>query len=393
MGSLEHSWTKSMGKKDVKIVAQNKEAVMERNNKDNPDRFTKSWWKRVGSMLVQVGKDFAQDSAPQWAAAIAYYALLSVFPLLLAAASIASYFVEPEWAVSQLTEVMGDFVPQGEEEVEDIVQGAMDARGTVGLLSIATLLWSGSRVFSAVTVALNIIYDVDESYGFIKRTAIDFLMLLTIGVLFILGLGSRYLLNLFLGSAGFLPEENNLLFNLGLQVIPGILLFIGLFLTYLYVPRRRVDWKAALTGATAAVALFMIARPVFFQYVEQFGEFHVIYGSVAVIIILVIWAWLMGMILLLGGELVSHIQQMLIEGYSAEDVNRRHKQRSPVAREKNYEDFRLEIQKEIYDQQELDRQLKAYEARNKPTEKSGSGLAVAFSLIGAVFLWLFLSKR
>jgi membrane protein len=366
---------------------------MERNNNDTPDRFTKSWWKRVGSMLVQVGKDFAQDSAPQWAAAIAYYALLSVFPLLLAAASIASYFVEPEWAVSQLTEVMGDFVPQGEEEVEDIVQGAMDARGTVGLLSIATLLWSGSRVFSVVTMSLNIIYDVDESYSFIKRTAIDFLMLLTIGVLFILGLGSRYLLNLFLGSAGFLPEENNLLFNLGVQVIPGILLFIGLFLTYLYVPRRRVDWKAAFIGATVAVALFMIARPVFFQYVERFGEFHVIYGSVAVIIILVIWAWLMGMILLLGGELVSHIQQMLIEGYSAEEVDKRHKQRSPVAREKNYEDIRLEIQKEIYDQQEKDRQMKAFEARNKPSEKSGSGLAVAFSLIGALFLWFFWSKR
>jgi membrane protein len=372
---------------------QIQKALREQKNSGNPDLFTKSWWKRVGIMLVQVGKDFAQDSAPQWAAAIAYYALLSVFPLLLAAASIASYFVEPEWAVSQLTAVMGDFVPQGEEEVEDIVQGAMEARGTVGLLSIATLLWSGSRVFSAVTVALNIIYDVDESYGFIKRTAIDFVMLLTIGILFILGLGSRYLLNLFLGSAGFLPEENNLLFNLGLQVIPAILLFIGLFLTYLYVPRRRVDWKAALIGAIVAVALFTIARPVFFRYVEQFGEFHVIYGSVAVIIILVIWAWLMGMILLLGGELVSHIQQMLIEGHSAKEVDRRHKQRSPVAREKNYEDFRLEIQKEIYDQQELDRQLKAYEARNKPAQKSSSGLAVAFSLIGAFFLWFFWSKR
>jgi hypothetical protein len=78
---------------------------------------------------------------------------------------------------------------------------------------------------------------------------------------------------------------------------------------------------------------------------------------------------------------------------TSEEVDKRHKQRSPVAREKNYEDIRLEIQKEIYDQQELDRQLQAYEARNKPTEKSGSGLAVAFSLIGAVFLWLFLSKR
>jgi membrane protein len=376
-------------------MVENTEEGLEHKKEKTPNLFSKAWWKRVVNMLIQVGKDFAQDSAPQWAAAIAYYTLLSIFPLLLAAASIASYFVDPEWAISQLTGALGDFVPQGEEQIEDIVQGAMDARGTVGVLSIGMLLWSGSRVFSTVTVSLNIIYDVDETYSFIKRTALDILMLLTIGVLFILGIASRYFLNLFFGSGGLLPDNDNLLYNLGLQVIPVVLLLVAFFLTYLYVPRRRVNWKAAAIGSVVATTLFVIMRPIFFQYVQQFGEFSIIYGSIAVIIILVIWAWIGGMILLFGGELVSHIQQMLIEGISRDEINRRHKRRSPLSINKNFEDYRLEVEKEIFDRQELDRQLAAFQARNKTPEQRvpTGGLALVFMMVGAFFAWIFMNRR
>jgi membrane protein len=346
-------------------------------------------------MLVQVANDFVQDAVPQWAAAIAYYTLLSIFPLLLAAASIASYFVEPMWAISQLTEALGDFIPQGEEQIEDIVQGAMATRGTVGVLSIGMLLWSGSRVFSTVTVALNIIYDVDESYGFFKRTALDVLMLLTIGVLFVLGVASRYFLNLFLGSGGLLPDDGNELYALSIQLIPVGLLFIAFSLTYLYIPRRRVNWKAAFIGALVATALFIIVRPIFFQYVQQFGEFSLIYGSIAVIIILVIWAWIGGLILLFGGELVSHIQQMCIEELSREEVTRRHRRRSPMAVNKHYEEFRLEVEKEILEQQEREKQLLVREAKMKVDKANQRGglLALLGMLVGVISLWFLLSKR
>jgi membrane protein len=376
-------------------MGDKQQEVKQSQNKKTPNLFSKAWWKRLGYLLVQVAKNFTQDSAPQWAAAIAYYTLLSIFPLLLAAASIASYFVDPEWAITQLTEAVGDFVPQGEEQIENIVQQAMDARGTVGVLSIATLLWSGSRVFSSVTVSLNIIYDVDESYGFFKRTAIDILMLLTIGVLFILGLASRYFLNLFLGSGGLLPDNGNLLYNLGFQIVPVGLLLVAFFLTYLYVPRRRVEWKAAAVGAVVATTLFVIVRPIFFEYVQRFGEFSIIYGSIAIIIILVIWAWIGGMILLFGGELVSHIQQMFIEGLSRHEVSRRHKRRSPASSGQNYEAFRQEVEKEILDRQERDRQLRAYEARNKASEQKAplGGLALVFTMLGAFFMWIFVGKR
>ena len=62
-------------------------------------------------LLMLAAKAFFNDDGPAWSAAIAYYSLLSLFPLLLAAGSIASYFVDPKWAVLKATELLGDFLP------------------------------------------------------------------------------------------------------------------------------------------------------------------------------------------------------------------------------------------------------------------------------------------
>src|SRR4051794_17184401 len=77
---------------------------------------------RAGSVLVLAGRGFLHDYGGSWAAAIAYYSLLSIFPLLLAAGSIASFFVDPVWAVHQATSYLGDLLPGGPEAIERIVK-------------------------------------------------------------------------------------------------------------------------------------------------------------------------------------------------------------------------------------------------------------------------------
>ncbi|MHB0859604.1 MAG: YhjD/YihY/BrkB family envelope integrity protein [Anaerolineae bacterium] len=109
------------------------------------------WFKHVGKVIWQAGKDLCNDNGPQWAASIAYYALLSLFPLLLGIASVAAFFVNPEWLISQATEAMGDLIPAGEGQIEEIVQSAIDARRGAGILSILSLLWTGTRVFAVLT--------------------------------------------------------------------------------------------------------------------------------------------------------------------------------------------------------------------------------------------------
>jgi uncharacterized BrkB/YihY/UPF0761 family membrane protein len=96
-------------------------------------------WQGI-AVLTQAVRDLFVDGGPQWAAAIACYSLLSAFPLLLAGASIAAFFVDPQRAVAQATELLAAFVPRGLLQIEAIVIDAIAARESVGLLSLAALL-------------------------------------------------------------------------------------------------------------------------------------------------------------------------------------------------------------------------------------------------------------
>jgi membrane protein len=286
--------------------------------------------RRVWVMLLVSVKDFFHDQGPKWAAAIAYYSLLSAFPLMLAAASIAAYFVEPEWAVEQLSQILQQFLPEATERVESIVESAVEARAAAGVLSFAGLLWTGTRVFGAMTVALNIAAGAEEHYGPIKRFGIEILMLLTLGVIFVLAFAGQLTIGFLWQMLG--REAGTLSYAVVNQVLPIALLFLAFFLSYRFVPRRRTDWQAALMGSSVAIILFLLARFLFLYYVRRLGDYDVIYGSLGIAVVLLIWAWIVANILILGGEVTSHTQEMLIEGKPAEEVERGHLVRSPFGR-------------------------------------------------------------
>jgi membrane protein len=308
---------------------RNGEAHENDGRRNKPRPFTRDWFKLYGIVVKQAAKDFFNDSGPHWAAALTYYALLSSIPLLLAIVAISSFFVEEEWAIQQVGEVLGDFLPEGEEQVEEIVQEAMDAQGTVGFLSIGFLLWSGSRVFGVLARALNIFYDVEEYYSLLKRTVVELIMLLSIGVLVVLALFSRVIMDFILPEFDFLPFDFITLESIIENVVAAALIFISVLLIYRFVPRRRVAWRAAVVGAAVVTILFSLGRPIFWYWVNSFAEYHLVYGSMAAAVILILWAYIVSLFLLIGGELTSHIQEIVIEGKPAEEVEKRHLIRSP----------------------------------------------------------------
>lgn len=293
--------------------------------------FSHEGLERAGKVVVASLKHFVKDNGPQWAAAIAYYSLLSLFPLLLAAIAIAAYFVDREWAIDQGSALIRGLIPSGTQFIREIVQEIMKTRGEAGILSILVLLWSGSRVFGVITKALNIAYHVSEPYSFLRRTLIEMLMTLTIGILFILAVGSRLVIS-FIQSFVQIPAlQEDVFYRLLSFIVPLVLLLISLFLTYQYVPRRRVTWWAALTGAIVFTLLFLIAQPVFVGYIQRFANYSLVYGPLAIVITLVLWTWIVANILLLGGELVSHIQDMVVEQKSQREVERQHEERDPTS--------------------------------------------------------------
>jgi len=236
--------------------------------------------------------------------------------------------VDPLWAVERVMAALGAFVPQGEERIAAIVREALAARGGASALSLLTLLWTGSRVFGALAKALNIAYDYDETYGFFTRLLVEVLMLLSAGGVFVLALASGFLVDLRWGALRLVPGGRGPLFQLARWMLPALLLLVAFTLFYRLVPRGRPAWRAAASAAGVATLLFLLARPLFLGYLDRFGEYNLVYGSLAVIIVLVLWAYVVALIALFGGELAAHIQHMIVEGQPPAEVERRHRERA-----------------------------------------------------------------
>ncbi|MGI8643578.1 MAG: YihY/virulence factor BrkB family protein [Thermomicrobiales bacterium] len=278
---------------------------------------------RSKELVVQSAKDLAEDNGQQWAAAVTYYALLSSVPLLLVIISIATFFVGEQSATDRVTSALGNYAPQG-GQVQQAVQGMISSRGSVGIISFFTLLWTGSRVFSALTQALNVVYLVDEGYSFVRRLVLSLVMTFTLGLGIVFAFGFSVILQTLRSEAGFLSFLPGVLFTVLAWLIQLALITGILYLIYHYVPKGDHDYRASLIGAVAAAVLFVIARPLFTFYIQEFGRQNKIYGPLAIVIIAMLWVWISVLITLYGGELASHTRAMLIDGQPASAVGKRH---------------------------------------------------------------------
>lgn len=289
-------------------------------------------WRLWGRLLRLAGRDFLVDDGPSWAAPISYYSLLSLFPLLLAIGSVAAFFVKPQWAVKQATYYLGQFLPRGSVAVDRIVLHTITAAKEGGLLSIFPLLWTGSLVFGAVVRGLNIVFESRERLAYGKRLLQRLVMLLTVGVVFLIALGSPVALEGLRWVFGILPIGQELLYQLVVSAVPPIFVFGAFLLSYRYVPRTPPAWYAVVAGALAGAALFACAKPLFLGYLKWLARYSAIYGSLAGIIVVVLWIWIVAMIGLFGAQITAHAHSVFITGLPIDEVERHHLQHVGRAR-------------------------------------------------------------
>ncbi len=303
-------------------------------NRLRPAWLTRESLRRVVQVISLAARDFFNDNGTVWAAAIAYYSLLSLFPLLLTVGSIASYFVDSQWAIYRAIEYLGEFLPRDARAIEQIVIDAFGTGRRGGILFFAALLWSGSLVFNAMIKALNIIYSVEDECSFLKRVFLRFGILLLVEAMLLAALASPFVLRLLRATLGILPAGREFVFQLIIQALPAIFVLLAFFLAYRYVPKRTPDWRAAFFGAVTATLLFAAAKPIFLGYVHEPTRYTIIYGSLTGIIIVVLWTWIVAMIGLFGAQISAHSQAILIERQPVHKVQRYHLDPRPGIRKR-----------------------------------------------------------
>ena len=245
---------------------------------------------------------FKEDNVTLLAAALAYYFLLAVFPLLIVAFAIIPYFnISADDAMGFITSVVpGELASVFQDNIVNLVETPRGGLLTVGIIGA---LWSASNGINAFIKASNEAYDVEEDRSFIIVRLIAFgltlAMILAVIVAILLPVFGNVILGFITSFLG-IGSEMTILLQV-LRYVISILVITGLLmLLYRFAPNKKIPFKHIIPGALTASILWQVISLGFAVYIGNFGNYSATYGSLGGIIILMIWFFLTGIILMIG---------------------------------------------------------------------------------------------
>jgi membrane protein len=252
--------------------------------------------------------------ATHMAAGVAYYAVLSIFPLMLGLTAIFSLFLQYETVHNGLVSFFYTYLPASTDILNTNLEGISRLRGVLGVISFVGLFWSGTAMFTAIGRAIDRAWGVTEKRPFYVTILRNVAIVAVVGVLFGMSLVVTSTLQLVKAAN---VADFRLLVLLDSEVISRgirifmILISMGLFLImYRILPNTRTDWRHIWPGALLATVLFEGAKSLFVLYLDRFGNYQAIYGSVGSVIALLVWIYISALVVILGAEFSSQCSKM-----------------------------------------------------------------------------------
>lgn len=256
------------------------------------------------SLLKMLWHRIDEDDLPGLSAQMAYYFLLSMFPLLIFVFSLLPYLPIPH---QDLLDVIKGFAPV---EVMDLIEKTLHdimnhRHGGLLSFSIIGTIWSSSNGISAVVKAFNKAYDVKETRSFIVSSGMA--ILLNIGMIFvfviviILPIFGKEIGVYIFSNMGF--KVQFLKFWAALQwFISAVMLFLLFTGLYWIAPNTKLRCRSAFAGAAFSTVGWIVSSVALSFYVDNFSNFSITYGSIGAIIVLMLWLYITAFIIVLGGE-------------------------------------------------------------------------------------------
>ncbi|MFC1871841.1 YihY/virulence factor BrkB family protein [Chloroflexota bacterium] len=183
----------------------------------------------------------------------------------------------------------------------------IELRGTLGLLSLLGLFWSGSAMFSAMSRSINRAWDIHRDRPFYIRKLRDLVMALSTGIMFLLSMGATSVFTI-MRRVDFPVLAVTV--NLAGRSLAFFLVLTIFLLIYKYIPNTTIRWRDVWPGALLVAVLFEIARSSFVLYLDNFANYGLVYGSIASVIVLLVWIYFSAFILILGAEFSSEYIRM-----------------------------------------------------------------------------------
>jgi membrane protein len=275
------------------------------------DLRARSW---IGVVRRTV-REFRDDNLTDWAAALTYYAILSIFPALLVFVSILGLIGDS--ATQPLLDNLATVAPGPAQEIfTSAIENLNRSQGGAGILFVVGLagaLWTASGYVGAFMRASNAIYEVGEGRPFWKLRPVQIAVTLVMVTLLSIGAVAVVL-------TGPLAEEVGNVIGVGGAAVtawdiakwPALVLLVSTMLSVLYWAAPNVKqpgFRWLTPGGVLAVVLWIVASAAFAFYVANFGSYNKTYGTIGGVIVFLIWLWISNIAVLLGAELNAELER------------------------------------------------------------------------------------
>lgn len=292
---------------------------------DSPTDIKKPSWTYV---LRKTLREFIRDDCTTLAAGLTYYAVLSIFPALIALASILALVGQGEQGTSQITTLLQDTLPEDTyEQLSPIIDSITNvgAPGIGLVIGILVALWTASNYVTAFAKAMNKIYEIPEGRPIWKLRPWTYLLTLILLLLVAAAI-------VILVVSGPVAQSVGDLIGLGSTAVtvwniakwPVLLLIVILIITLLYygapnVKQPKIRWISI--GAVIAIVVAALATVGLGFYVANFSSYNETYGALAGVIVFLLWLWIMNLALLFGAEFDAELERgrQLQAGIEAEE--------------------------------------------------------------------------
>jgi membrane protein len=282
------------------------------------ERLTKSL-RRFSFFAIALDalENFGADHMAVFAASMAYYTLLAVFPLLLLLVAIASPFLNRADVLEMILHYVSQTLPGARDEIEIVLQQVLEHRGPASLVGLITLLWSASGVFDVVQTALNRAWRVPRARAFFQERLFSVLVIVFIGGLFVLGIFLSTITDDVVRTALAWTRES---VSWAGRIGSWFATFTAFSVLYKYFPNARVHWRSALLGAGLTAVFWELAKSLYGEYLVQYARLSLVYGSFGAVIGLLLWSYLSSTILLFGAEFSAQLERAASPGPPAQKI-------------------------------------------------------------------------
>jgi membrane protein len=269
--------------------------------------------RRLLILTVRSIQEFGDDRCTQMAAAISYYALFSLFPLLIFMVSIFGIFLQSSSLQKDLIDKVLELIPltsdEGRNEVKDAIGAIAGISIPLSMVGLLGLAWSASAMFGAIRTSLNIAWDIESSRHVVKQKLLDLGMVAGVGAFFLLSIGTTALLRTTQEASsdilGPLSSNTAFFWRVMPYLMPAVFSFGAFTVLYRFVPNAPIKIGDVWPGALIAAIFFEIIKNGFSFYLANFGRYDVIYGSLGAVVALLFWMYLSAVVLLFGAEVAS----------------------------------------------------------------------------------------